>query len=78
MELITPLWRGQLTDVYYYVAFNGYCISIEKAVDQRLIVDGGRWKSGNYFQTYEEARPYAKKMALAFTNIFNTRTNVNM
>lgn len=78
MELIAPLWRGQLTDVYYYVGFNGHCISIEKAVDQGSILDTARWKSGNYFQTYEEARPNARKMALAFTNIFSDRANVNI
>lgn len=77
MELIAPLWRGELNESYYYAYFNGYCITIEKAVETRIVLDTARWKSGNYFQTYEEARPYARKMALAFTNIFNNRANVN-
>ncbi len=77
MELIAPLWRGDVDEVYYYIYFNGHCITIEKTIETQSSIDASRWKSGNYFQTYEEARPYARKMTLAFTIIFNDRANVN-
>lgn len=55
-------WRATpgAKSTYYLITME---LEVTKTHDKNRGVDKFRWKRGNYFQTYEEARKYAKKVA---------------
>lgn len=53
-----PRWRAEKGGEYYFVDFTG---EVGFDVDVRETTDNATYEIGNYFQTKEEAEPYAEK-----------------
>jgi hypothetical protein len=59
-EEIAPLrWRAEPCDTYYTIDST---LSIIKSTEYKDIHDNGRYKSGNYFRTKEEAEKVLEKI----------------
>lgn len=54
-----PRWRAKEGKRYYYASDWGFA---ESTIDDMDEIDNERYKCGNYFETEEEARPFAKKI----------------
>ena len=58
-----PRWRALEGDRYYYVSDRGH---VSTAKETGVADDNCRYKIGNYFETFKEAEPYAKKVREIF------------
>lgn len=62
-ECKLPRWRADKDARYYYVSSEGY---VTHAWEHFSATDAVRWDCKNYFETYEEADEYLKKIKKLF------------
>ena len=65
-ECKLPRWRADKDSRYYYVSSEGY---VTHAWEHFSATDAVRWDCKNYFETYEEADKYLKKIKKLFEEI---------
>ena len=69
-HIIRPIrWRAEIGQAYYHVHDNGILplrLCVRQATDVGYPHDAVRFKSGNYFQTKEEAEAMAEKVRALF------------
>lgn len=58
-----PEWRALKGERYYYISDRGH---VSPAIEAGEVNDNCRYEIGNYFETFKEAKPYAKKIREIF------------